>query len=158
MPEKAMTRWGIGPSIAAPSLFLALATWAAASAWPGIFLLRCPAILRAAGSVLIGLGLAVWATGAITVMRAYNRGQLATTGVFALVRHPVYAGWISMIFPGLALFTGAWPAILIALIGYVIFRRRIHHEEEYLERRFGTAYRDYRQRVNAVLPVPRFWK
>lgn len=153
-----MTRWGIGPRIAVPSLLLALATWTASSRWPDVFVLHFPYVLRVAGAALVGLGLLIWATGAITVMRAYNRGELVTTGVFALVRHPVYAGWISMVFPGLALLTGAWPFFLITLAGYAIFKRLIHHEDEYLQQRFSKAYVDYRQRVNALLPVPRFWK
>ena len=158
MPEKRMTRWGIGPRIAVPSLILSMAAWMAAAQWPGIFLVRFPEALRDAGMVLFGLGVLLWASGAITVMRAFNRGELVTTGAFAVVRHPVYAGWISLALPGLGLFTGLWPLFAIALGGYVIFIRLIHREEEYLEERFGKVYIEYRGRVNALLPVPRFGK
>jgi protein-S-isoprenylcysteine O-methyltransferase Ste14 len=40
----------------------------------------------------------------------------------------------------------------------VIFKRHIHHEDEYLQKQFGKAYAEYRRRVNAVIPVPRFWR
>jgi protein-S-isoprenylcysteine O-methyltransferase Ste14 len=84
--------------------------------WPEVVLLRFPGVVRVVGAVLAGLGLLVWAAGAITVIRAFDRGELLTTGVFSVVRHPVYAGWISLIFPGLGLFTGAWPLFLISLL------------------------------------------
>jgi len=150
------TRFGIGPAIALPAAVLSLATWLATSAWPAVFLLRFPAALRIAGAALIGLGLVLWGAGGVKVMRAYDRGELLTTGVYALVRNPMYAGWITLVFPGLALLTGWWLFLLIALLGYVMFTLLIHHEDDYLEGRFGKAYVAYRGRVNAVVPIPRF--
>jgi len=122
-----------------------------------VFLLDMPGALRAAGMVLAGLGVALWAAGVVTVMRAFSRGELVTTGAFALVRHPVYAGWISLALPGLGLWTGAWPLWLIDLGAYLVFRRLIHREDDYLEQKFGKSYLEYRRQVNAMLPIPRFW-
>ncbi len=157
--EERISRFGIGPRIAAPAVLLTVAAWAAASAWPGLFQIRpLPGVLRAAGGTLIALGLLLWAAGVVTVMRAYNRDELVTTGVFALVRHPVYAGWISLALPGLVLLTGIWPMLATPCIAYAIFRRSIHREDDYLERRFGPAYLEYRRRVNAVVPIPRLRK
>jgi protein-S-isoprenylcysteine O-methyltransferase Ste14 len=136
-----------------------LAAWAATSTWPGVFRLRwLPGAVVTAGAVLAAAGLLLWAVGGVTVMRAYNRDQLVTSGAFALVRHPVYAAWITLIFPGLALLLGSWPMLLTPLIAYAIFKRLIHREDQYLERRFGQAYLDYRRRVNEVIPIPRFWQ
>ena len=154
-----MSRWGVGPKTLVPSMSYALAAWAATSAWPGVFRLRwLPDVVVTAGAVLTAAGVAMWLVGAVAVMRAYNRDQLVTSGMFALVRHPVYAAWITLIFPGLALLTRSWPMWITPWIAYAIFRRLIHREDEYLERRFGQAYRDYRRRVNEVLPIPRFWQ
>jgi protein-S-isoprenylcysteine O-methyltransferase Ste14 len=102
--------------------------------------------------------LLLWMVGGVTVMRAYNRDELVTSGAFALVRHPIYAAWITLVFPGLALLIRSWPMLLTPLIAYAIFRRLIHREDEYLEQRFGQAYLDYRGRVNEVIPIPRFWQ
>ncbi len=125
---------------------------------PGIFLLRwLPDIVRGVGAVLAVLGLLMWVVGAVTVMRAYNRDELVTSGVFPLVRHPMYAAWITLVFPGLALFTRSWPMFFTPLIAYSILRRLIHSEDEYLERRFGQGCLDYRRRVNEVVPIPRCW-
>ena len=156
--EKRFSRWGIGPKTFVPSLVYTLAAWAATSAWPGVFLLPLPEAAGTAGVVLTAAGLLLWLNGVVTVMRAYNRDELVTSGVFALVRHPVYAGWITLIFPGLALLVRSWPMLLTPLIAFGIFRRFIHHEDDYLERRFGQAYLNYRRRVNEVIPIPRFWQ
>jgi protein-S-isoprenylcysteine O-methyltransferase Ste14 len=48
--------------------------------------------------------------------------------------------------------------LLTPWIAYAIFRRLIHRVDEYLEQRFGQAYRDYRRRVNEVIAIPRFWQ
>ncbi len=156
--KKRLSRWGIGPMIGIPGVALSLVTWAAASEWPGIFLIPRPGAVRIAGAVLTALGLMLWIAGVVTVMRAYNRDELVTTGVFSLVRHPVYAGWISLAFPGLALFTGAWLFLVIDLLAFGVFRSQIHVEDEYLEARFGKAYIEYRGRVNALIPIPRVGK
>ncbi len=154
--EKRLSRWGIGPRIAIPIFTLGLATWAAASTWPGIFLVQIPAVLRIVGGALVAAGLAIWLGGAFTVMRAYDRDELVTGGVYALVRNPMYAGWITLILPGLTLLTGAWTLFLTALFGYAVFRSHIGREEKYLEARFGKAFAAYCSQVNAIIPIPRF--
>ena len=152
-----MSRWGVGPKTFLSSMLYTLAARAVTSAWPDVFRLRwLPDVVVTAGVVLTAAGLVMWIVGGVTVMRAYNRDQLVTSGVFALVRHPIYAAWITLIFPGLALLTRSWPMFITPWIAYAIFRRLIHREDEYLEQRFGQAYRDYRRRVNEVMPIPRF--
>jgi protein-S-isoprenylcysteine O-methyltransferase Ste14 len=156
--ERRITRWGVGPKIGVPAAAYTFAAWAATAAWPGVFLLPAfPVFVEILGAVLIVAGLTVWIMGAIAVMRAYNRDELVTTGIFALVRHPVYAGWISLALPGLALVTRSWPMFLTPFLAYAIFRRFIPKEDEYLKERFGQPFVNYRRRVNEVIPIPRFW-
>jgi protein-S-isoprenylcysteine O-methyltransferase Ste14 len=157
MPEKRLSRWGIGPKTFVPSITYTIAAWAVTRAWPGVLRFgAAPRLFETVGAVLIAMGLALWLSGAITVMRAYGRDQLVTSGPYALVRHPVYAGWITMVFPGLALVCRSWPMLLAPFVAYAIFKSRVHVEDEYLERRFGRPYLDYRVRVREVLPIPRF--
>ncbi len=157
MGEKRLSHFGIGPMIAVPSLLYTVAALLAGSKWPNIFILDwLPQAVRAIGGVLMIVGVGLWLAAIPTVMRAYNRDQLVTSGAYALVRHPMYAGWITLAFPGFALVMRSWPMLLTPVIAYAIFRRMIYRENEYLEQRFGQAYRDYQQRVNEVVPVPRF--
>jgi protein-S-isoprenylcysteine O-methyltransferase Ste14 len=157
--EKRLSRFGVGPRTFLPTVAYGLVAWAATRAWPDACLLRWPpyAVFATAGGILLALGVPMWLTGAITVMRAYHRDQLVTSGVFGLVRNPVYSAMIVLNLPGIALLTRSWPLFLMPLVAYTVFKLLIHREDEYLERRFGQAYLDYRARVNEVIPLPRFW-
>ena len=143
-----------------PSAVCAVAAWYATRAWPEVCLLHWApqAVLTTLAGILLALGAPLWLAGVITVMRAYHRDQLRTSGVFALVRHPVYSAWIVFLFPGIALLCRSWPMLVASLVAYAIFKRLIHREDEYLRRRFGQAYLDYRAQVNEVCPFPWFWK
>ena len=76
---------------------------------------------------------------------------LVITGVYRFTRNPMYLGML-LLYTGAALIAGGpltiGPLILVFLIlnFYVIGR-----EEAYLERRFGQAYAEYRDRVRRWL-------
>ena len=151
-----MSRWGVGPRTFVPSMAVGLAAWAAGSRWPEVFLLRPrPGVAGILGVVLMAAGLVLWIAGAATVMKAYNRDELVTSGVFGLVRHPAYSAWITLIFPGLALLAGSWLMMITPFFAYAIFRRLIPREDAYLTARFGQPYLEYRRRVNELIPIPR---
>jgi protein-S-isoprenylcysteine O-methyltransferase Ste14 len=80
---------------------------------------------------------------------------LVTSGVFGIVRHPIYAAWIVFNLPGIALLCRSWPMLGAAVVAYAVFKLSIKREDDYLEQRFGQAYRDYRSRVNEIVPFPR---
>lgn len=82
----------------------------------------------------------------------YDDDQLAISGLAALVWHPVYSAWIVFILPGLVLLTRSWPLLFTPFVAYAVFKLRIHCEDEYLERRIGQAYLEYRARVNELFP------
>ena len=77
--------------------------------------------------------------------------ELATTGVYARVRHPQYAGFI-LVMLGFLL---QWPTLLtLAMfpVLVVMYVRLARHEEQAALAQFGDAYRDYRARVPAFIP------
>jgi len=113
-------------------------------------------VLLAVGLILLAAGIPLWLLGIRAAMTAYGRDALVTTGVFALVRHPIYSSWIVLIIPGLALLCRSWPLLGTSLAAYVAFKTSIRKEDEYLERRFGAAYREYRSGVSEIVPFPRF--
>ena len=76
-------------------------------------------------------------------------------GIFGLTRNPIYAAWIVFIIPGLAMFSRSWPMMLTPIVAFVTFKIWIRRENEYLEKRFGDAYREYRARANEFVPWPR---
>ena len=73
--------------------------------------------------------------------------QLATTGVYARLRNPMYVG-VTSILAGLSiLLASAWMLVMTIVFMPVIHFGVVKREERYLEAKFGDAYRQYKSRV-----------
>jgi protein-S-isoprenylcysteine O-methyltransferase Ste14 len=70
--------------------------------------------------------------------------ELQTTGVYRLVRHPIYFGWVLIVF-GAAHMTGDRLAFGVLTTIYLLIA--MPWEERSLEREFGPAYQRYKERV-----------
>jgi protein-S-isoprenylcysteine O-methyltransferase Ste14 len=154
--EARLSRWGVGPKIALGAGAYCVLAVVASRLWPGIFEISfiSPWILNTLGGILCTLGLPLWLAGIHAAMSAYNRDELMTSGVFGLVRHPIYAAWIVFLLPGIALLCQSWLLFGASLTGYAVFKLSIRREDDYLAQRFGQAYLDYRSRVNELVPWP----
>jgi protein-S-isoprenylcysteine O-methyltransferase Ste14 len=88
------------------------------------------------------------------ILRGHRQQRLATTGVRAHVRHPVYLGHLCEM---LAWSVGTGLAVCWALTAFAILTGAImiRMEDKELETRFGEEYRRYRSAVPAVLPKAR---
>lgn len=77
--------------------------------------------------------------------------RLVTTGLRSRMRHPIYLAHLCEM---LAWSVGTGLAVCYGLTAFAIFTGAImiHFEDEELEKRFGEPYRNYRQRVPAILP------
>jgi protein-S-isoprenylcysteine O-methyltransferase Ste14 len=76
--------------------------------------------------------------------------DLATGGAYRLVRHPLYLGWMLMVF-GSPHMTG--DRLLFALVSSLYLVVAIPWEERSLEAAFGEPYREYKRLVRwRVLP------
>ncbi len=114
-------------------------------------LLTVAGLLAVAG----GEALRLWAVrhiGAVSRTRSDRLGPLVSTGPFALIRNPLYAGNI-LLWVGLALAARLpWMAVIVALVLGVEYHAIIRWEERLLEARRGVEYRDYLARVPRWLP------
>lgn len=107
-------------------------------------------VLAVVGTVLAiaGGGFAVWA--AKTLGRSLTPfpkpvpAGLATTGPFAIVRHPVYTGGIAF-FVGYSLWATI-PALILAIVLALLWAGKVRVEERHLLETY-EGYRDYAQRV-----------
>ncbi len=82
--------------------------------------------------------------------------QLVTTGLHASMRHPIYFAHLCNM-TGWAIGSGlAVNFFLLAVSALITFPIMIAMEDRELESRFGQRYRDYRNRVPAILMLP--WK
>ncbi|MCI4674915.1 isoprenylcysteine carboxylmethyltransferase family protein [Mycolicibacterium litorale] len=108
--------------------------------------------------VAVGLGMAMlvvfqnrYAAANIVV----EEGQpLVTTGLYGIVRHPMYSGSMVMII-GMPLALGSYWGFLVAFAALVLLVIRIVDEEKMLSAEL-TGYRDYMTKVRYRL-VPRAW-
>ncbi|MFN6999412.1 isoprenylcysteine carboxylmethyltransferase family protein [Elioraea tepidiphila] len=83
---------------------------------------------------------------------AQRQRALATTGPYAYVRHPQYAGFILVLFG----FLLQWPTLLTLLMFPVLafmYVRLARSEEREALAEFGDAYRRYMAEVPAFLPA-----
>jgi protein-S-isoprenylcysteine O-methyltransferase Ste14 len=78
--------------------------------------------------------------------------RLVKNGVYAVVRHPIYAGMLGMmISTGLALSVPVWILIAGALASFGT-HLRIRSEEALLREAFGEMYEEYAREVPALVP------
>jgi protein-S-isoprenylcysteine O-methyltransferase Ste14 len=121
-----------------------------------------PPSLAAVGLVLFGLGWVITALAlrenafAVTVVRLQQerRHAVVDTGVYGVVRHPMYAG-NPFVLLGLSLWLGSYAAALSAIVALALLIARILLEERFL-RRALPGYPEYAQRVSYRL-LPGIW-
>lgn len=103
--------------------------------------------------VLFGLAMRMWASGYI----AKNQ-VLATSGPYALVRHPLYTGNISLLF-GFAFASGLWWGGLVALIILATFYPpTVAYEDGKMREKFPDAWNEWAPVVPALVPRLSFWR
>jgi protein-S-isoprenylcysteine O-methyltransferase Ste14 len=72
---------------------------------------------------------------------------LATEGVYARSRNPIYLGFIGLLIGIAMLFSSDWLMLLLIPFVLVMHYGVIKREEAYLLARFGAPYADYMRRV-----------
>ena len=82
--------------------------------------------------------------------RPKDDARLVTTGLYARMRHPLYAAVIALGL-GWALLWQSWPAFIIALLQMPFFDAKARNEEHWLRERFPD-YESYRRRVKRFVP------
>jgi len=85
------------------------------------------------------------------LLAAIKAGELATTGPYASLRHPQYAGF-ALVMVGFLL---QWPTLATLLMFPVllaVYRRVAVHEEREVEARFGESWRSYAAQTPRFVP------
>ncbi len=113
---------------------------------------------------LVGLGLRCYTIG-YTPRGTSGRGtrhlradSLNTTGIYSIVRNPLYLG-NAIIALGLVLTIKVWwLAAIVILAGWLYLERIVAAEEEFLAERFGAEYAQWVERTPAFIPRPSLWR
>jgi protein-S-isoprenylcysteine O-methyltransferase Ste14 len=113
--------------------------------------------IQLAGAAASALGILLALAGLVTLGSALTpfprplaHTRLRQSGVYALVRHPIYSGVIFASF-GWSLSWLSLPGLLVCVVVLLFFDRKSAFEERLLRIRF-PEYSDYRLRVRKLLP------
>jgi protein-S-isoprenylcysteine O-methyltransferase Ste14 len=104
-----------------------------------------------ASTVFVGGGFWLLAAAWRVLYDAQRAGRLATTGPYARLRHPQYAGFVLIMFG----FLLQWPTLLtLAMfpVLVVMYARLARREEREVAAAFGAEYAAYAARVPAFFP------
>jgi protein-S-isoprenylcysteine O-methyltransferase Ste14 len=112
------------------------------------------------GDVLVAVGLGVVMlvviqnSYAAATVRVESGQKLVSTGLYGLVRHPMYTGnVITMV--GIPLALGSYWGLIFVVPGLIVLALRIRDEEKLLQEELD-GYREYTQKVRYRL-VPCMW-
>lgn len=91
-----------------------------------------------------------------------KKGEVITTGIYSIVRHPQYFG-MAVITLGISMMSIRYSGLdhrvlyvwLIQVLGYVLLAA---YEERYLLRDHKREYQQYKNEVPFVFPIPRLTK
>jgi protein-S-isoprenylcysteine O-methyltransferase Ste14 len=103
-----------------------------------------------------GCAFAVWArvllgsnwSATVTVKQNH---EFILSGPYAIVRHPIYAGFLLGIL-GTALAVGEVRGLIALALAFAAWFRKARTEEEFLVEQFGNAYIDYGHEVKQLIP------
>lgn len=103
--------------------------------------------------VIMGQGWRIYAAGVI-----YKNKQLATTGAYSLVRHPLYLGNF-LILAGFTLASGNWIVALVVVLFFLFYYpAAIRYEDFKLEGIFNDDWRAWSGTIPAMFPTRLKWQ
>ncbi|HET8700236.1 MAG TPA: isoprenylcysteine carboxylmethyltransferase family protein [Nitrococcus sp.] len=90
--------------------------------------------------------------------RRQRAGTLNTTGMYSIVRHPLYLGnfliWLSV-----TLFAHTWWLVLIGVLAFCLYYERIMlAEEAFLKEKFKSEFEEWARRTPTFIPTWRSWQ
>lgn len=135
------------PVIYASSNWLSFADYALPSwaGWLGVILLLGALVVFWRAHVDLGLN---WSPS----LEIRERHELITRGIYAIIRHPMYASqWLWAIAQPLLLpnWLAGWVNLIVFMAFYFL---RVRAEEQLMLDSFGDQYRTYMRNVGGVLP------
>lgn len=103
-----------------------------------------------------GVAFAIWArlhigrnwSGSVTIKADH---QLARTGPYSIVRHPIYSGFLVAIL-GTAITIGEIRGLFAFVCAFIGVKLKAGLEEKFMREQFGDEYVQYEREVKALIP------
>jgi protein-S-isoprenylcysteine O-methyltransferase Ste14 len=105
-------------------------------------------LLCLAGLTLLSLSLVSFGKSFRVGIDPDRPDKLATTGVFAFSRNPIYVAFVLL---GQFLVFPNWILLVYLVAAAALFHRQVLREEEFLKKQYGRQYSEYCERVNRYL-------
>jgi len=151
--KKQMTLLGVGLKFAIISCIYTAVILALHFLWVPHLSVPIPRVFtQIFGIVLLITGVTIYLISGLSIHKYFNDGKLATKGVYAYFRHPIYGSWIVFIIPGVVLLINSLIGLTIPIFMYVVFKILIVEEDKYLEEKFGEEFFNYKKRVGEIFP------
>ena len=83
---------------------------------------------------------------------------LNTSGMYSIVRHPLYFGNFIIWFGLSAFFHLWWFSLIVTLIFWLYYERIMVAEEEFLREKFADSYTEWAAKTPAFIPDMRKWR
>lgn len=104
--------------------------------------------------IFIALGVYLWLASVIgsKINKNAKEGKLITTGVYGIVRNPVYSAFLA-VSTGVIIGEKNAALFVVPIVLWIFLTILIKNtEEKWLYERFGEEYLAYKRRVNRVIP------
>ena len=103
--KKRMTLLGVGVKFAFLSILYTWIVFTSHFRWMSHLGFPLPRIVsQVIGMILLIVGIPVYLIAGRSIRSYFKKGELATKGIYAYIRHPIYGSWICFIMPGIVLF------------------------------------------------------
>jgi protein-S-isoprenylcysteine O-methyltransferase Ste14 len=102
-----------------------------------------PAALLIVSIVVLIPGLTIWAWSVGLIVRKVPRGELITSGPYAIAKHPLYTSVALLVLPWVGFIVNTWLGAAIGLILYIGSRIFAPAEEAALSKTFGASWDEY---------------
>ncbi len=103
--------------------------------------------LKVVSILLLIPGVILWIWSVVLILIKVPQKQLITSGPYALMMHPIYAGVALLVLPWAGFLLNTWLGALVGIALYIGCKWFAHEEEETLSRSFGSAWQKYHRQV-----------
>lgn len=90
-------------------------------------------------------------SGHVVISGKERPNHVVDTGAFHYVRHPIYLGAL-LAYLGTAISSMSLFSLALLIPIFIFYNYIATYEEKLLERKFGTAYKEYKKRTGKWLP------
>jgi protein-S-isoprenylcysteine O-methyltransferase Ste14 len=140
---------GVAPQIAVPTMLYLVATAIVHVVTRPLFTITKThyAILAIAAIIMFVTGTIMVLIVARKLLENFRNRTLMINGLFRVFRDPMYASYLLLIMPSIALLFNSWLMLSAVILNFILFRVFIKKEHQYLQDTFGDEYETYLKKV-----------